>query len=54
MAKSELKKIQEALKNTTLSGRWATSMRPICQEAKSEGVDFEGTREKIREVKDYH
>lgn len=56
MASLELKKeIQEALKNTTLSrtlGNFCAAY-PAKRAKSYEGVDFEGTREKIREVKDY-
>ena len=56
MASLELKKeIQEALKNTTLSrtlGNFCAAY-PAKRAKSYEGVDFEGTREKIREVKNY-
>ena len=56
MASLELKKeIQEALKNTTLSrtlGNFCAAY-PAKRAKSYEGVDFEGTREKIREVMRY-
>ena len=56
MASLELKReIQEALKNTTLSRTLGTfcATYPAKREKAYVGVDFEGTREKIREVKSY-
>ena len=56
MASLELKReIQEALKNTTLSRTLGTfcATYPAKREKSYAGVDFESTRDSIKEVKSY-
>ena len=56
MASLELKQeIQEALKNTTLSRTLGTfcATYPAKREKSYAGVDFESTRDSIKEVKSY-